>query len=318
MVPCYSKLIFGLLLAIGCSFLCAEQLDANLTNHYIALAQSNALTSIAKPIPVAAVDVEKEDTSMTSSKTSALISSITTTIVVSTTTLMPAITTATTTNATAISPISEHIIGSWNSSCIMIMMTAQLTFTYYTKDNRLRIALLNIPTDAKVGNSSCEGHHKQNILITWGPIDAINTMILQFDMKERSVQMTMVSINISLNSYRFLDAKENQTIQLSHRGIHFRAPRKMSYHCIYPRELQFTESNANVEPVHGKMIVRNVQVQAFLPAHAEHFSAAHDCNRPETDFVPLAVGFTFTVLIIIILVANSVARSHFARGYMSF
>ncbi|XP_037958760.1 lysosome-associated membrane glycoprotein 1-like [Teleopsis dalmanni] len=326
-----SQLIYGLLLAIGCSLICAEQLDVSLANANIPGIQSNVPTVIAEPIHVPAADIEKKNTTSTSTTTSTTTTSTTTTTTTaapttssttSTTTAAPTTTSTpappnTTTPAPA--PFPDPTIGTWNSSCIMVSMAAQLNFTYETKDNKEKTTLLNIPADAKVFDGSCDGTITQNIHINWGPVDAVNMMVMQFDVKESSVQMTMVSINIPLTSDRFPDAKENQTIQLLHRGFDFTAPNKMSYHCTRPQEFNLTETIAE-NKVMGKMTVRNVQVQAFLPEKANGFSVAHDCDSSETsDVVPLAVGIALVALIVIVLIAYLCARRRStSRGYMSF
>ena len=198
-------------------------------------------------------------------------------------------------------------------------MAAQLNITYKTKDNRNATALYNIPSKAMENDALCD-NLTQSIQINWGAADAQDSMLLQFELKNKTAELTMMRFIISIEGDRFPNAMENQTIQLLHRGNDFKIPAQMSYHCTRAQRFNLTETVPEKESV-GFVVMHDVQVEAFrIPSNSTVFSAAHDCDSSDTpDIVPIAVGIALAAMIMIILTAYLCARRRStSRGYMSF
>ncbi|CAD6996813.1 unnamed protein product [Ceratitis capitata] len=222
------------------------------------------------------------------------------------------------TTTPAPAPFPAPDVGVWNSSCIIVHLAAQLNFTYETKDNKNASRLYNIPADAKVEDSNC-AELSQTIHLAWGPVDAIHSMVLQFDLVNKSSELKQIYITLPLTSDHFPDAKDNQTIQLIHQGDDFVTPAKMSYHCTRAQKFNLTEIMQDSK-ILGTITLSNVQAEAFITDNRNTFSTAMDCDGPKTmDIVPIAVGIAMAALILIVLISYLCARRRStSRGYMSF
>lgn len=244
-----------------------------------------------------------------------------TTTTTTTTTKPPLTTTAApvTTTTPAPAPPADPEIVTWNSSCIMVRMAAQLNFSYETKDNINTYGLYNIPKNSVVEDANCEHNTTQGLQINWGPKEAQHVMSLQFLKNNGTFNLTMIMFTIPLLNDTFSNAKENQTITLVHRGPLFAAPVQMSYHCTRPQIFNMTSTIMNDEVV-GTLKVHDVQMEAFRTPNKTGFSTARDCDSTETsDVVPIAVGIALVALIMIVLVSYLCARRRSnSRGYMSF
>lgn len=324
----HNKLITLAILSTAC-LLTAAQMSVNLSgavppSTVVPILPIKEDTTLPPNTP-APTTTASTTTTTTTTTTAAPITTTTTTTTTTakptTTTVAPTTTTAApiTTTTPAPKPYPEPEIGTWNSSCVMVRMAAQLNFTYDTKDNKTAFALYNIPKDSKVEDMSCDMNSTQFLQVNWGPITAQHTMVLQFDRVNGTTNMTMMMFTLPLMSDHFPNAKENQTIQLIYRGGIFTAPTKMSYHCTRPQVFNLTETVMNKE-VLGTVKVHDVQTEAFRSANATGFSTARDCDSSETpDVVPIAVGIALVALIIIVLVSYLCARHRStSRGYMSF
>lgn len=322
-----NKLVICLLLLTGCcTLICAaSQMDIDLKN---------------AEMPSTTEEVEKKKTTTTPTTTTTTTAAPTTTstkapdTTTSTTTTVPTTkapdtTTTPSPNTTTPKPTPtptphpqpypEPSIGTWNSSCIMLKMAAQLNFTYVNKTNNLTTTLYNIPADAKVHDANCDNNVTQVMQINWGPAEAQSMMSVTFEMKNKTAQMSMIMFSLPLTADRFPDAKENETAVLIHRGFDFSAPAKMSYHCTRSQKFNLTETIIDKD-VMGTLTVHDVQVEAFRKGNSTGFSTVHDCDSVETsDIVPIAVGIALAALITIVLVAYLCARRRsVSRGYMSF
>lgn len=203
----------------------------------------------------------------------------------------------------------------------MVKMAAQLNVTYLTQDEKNATVLYNIPQKATVNDSNC-ADVTQTIQINWGSPEAVNSMLLQFDLKEKTSELTMLRFIIAIVGDAFPNALENQTLSLIHRGKDFAAPLQMSYHCTRSQNFNLTETLVeSVSQSHNSVTVHDVQVEAFRkPNSASNFSAVHDCDGADTpDIVPIAVGIALVAMIMIILTSYLCARRRSnLRGYMSF
>ncbi|KAH8356936.1 lysosome-associated membrane glycoprotein 1 [Drosophila serrata] len=269
--------------------------------------------------------LENSTTSSTSTSTSTVKpTSTSSTSTTTTTTTEPPKTTTTpapvpsTTHAPQ--PYPSPSVGTWNASCILLRMAAQLNFTYETKDGNLTHGLYNIPSNASIGDNVCESKTVQAIQLTWGPNSSKQSFLMFFDNKNESIVLSSIQIHLTVLTEDFPDAKENQTIQLIHRGTEeFKAPEKMSYHCTRVQMLNLTET-VDAKPLIGWISVSQVQVEAFRTTNATGFSAVHDCDSSETsDVVPIAVGIALAALILVVLISYLCARRRStSHGYMSF
>ncbi|XP_034668978.1 lysosome-associated membrane glycoprotein 1 [Drosophila subobscura] len=273
-------------------------------------------------------------TSTTTTSTAAPTTSTTTTVKPSSSSTSTTTTTSTsteppkTTTTPAPVPTTTHApqpypgpkVGTWNASCILLTMAAQLNFTYETKDGKMAHGLYNIPANASIGDHVCDSQTIQTIQLSWGPTTSVQSMLMQFDNKNATTVLSTIQIHLSVLSEDFPDAKENQTLQLIHRGSdEFKTPEKMSYHCTRPQMLNLTET-VDLKPEIGWLSVSSVQVEAFRGADAKGFSAVHDCDSSETsDVVPIAVGIALAALILVVLISYLCARRRSTtRGYVSF
>ncbi|XP_018783429.1 PREDICTED: lysosome-associated membrane glycoprotein 1-like [Bactrocera latifrons] len=319
-----------LVLSICSALVCAAQFDVSLDN---AKLPADGAASVA---PVVAkdegVEKPKSTTPTTTSSTSSTTTTTSTTTTPAPTTAAPTTTTVAPTtpaapNTTTVAPITTTPapapfpapeIGMWNSSCIIMHFAAQLNVTYETKDNKTASRLYNIPKDAKVEDSNC-ANISQTIHITWGPVEAVHSMVLQFDMVNKTSELKQIYITLPLTSDHFPDAKDNETIQLIHTGDEFVTPVQMSYHCTRAQKFNMTEVMQDSKVI-GTITLSNVQTEAFITDHRNTFSTAMDCDGPKTmDIVPIAVGIAMAALILIVLISYLCARRRStSRGYMSF
>lgn len=201
----------------------------------------------------------------------------------------------------------------------MVKMAAQLNITYLTNDMKNASVLYNIPPKATVKDGICQAVTQQ-IQISWGTDEAEHSMLLQFDLKSKTSELTMLRFIIAIVGDDFPNALENQTISMLHRGKDFSAPLEMSYHCTRSQRFNLTETVAETTMV-GSVTMRDVQVEAFRKANSSsNFSAVHDCDGADTpDIVPIAVGIALVAMIMIILISYLCARRRSnLRGYMSF
>ncbi|XP_023296484.2 lysosome-associated membrane glycoprotein 1 [Lucilia cuprina] len=324
----HNKLITLAVLSTAC-LLTAAQMSVNLSGAVppstvvpILPIKEDTTTTTSTTTTTTTTTTAVPTTTTTTAKTTTTTPTTTTTEkTTTTTTVAPTTTTAApiTTTTPSPKPYPEPEIGTWNSSCVMVRMAAQLNFTYDTKDNKTAQALYNIPKDSKVEDMSCDMNSTQFLQVNWGPITAQHTMVLQFDRYNGTTNMTMMMFTLPLMGDNFPNAKENQTIQLIYRGGIFTAPSKMSYHCTRPQVFNLTETIMNKE-VLGTIKVHDVQTEAFRTSNDTGFSTARDCDSSETpDVVPIAVGIALVALIIIVLVSYLCARHRStSRGYMSF
>nr|XP_036217708.1 lysosome-associated membrane glycoprotein 1 [Bactrocera oleae]XP_036217709.1 lysosome-associated membrane glycoprotein 1 [Bactrocera oleae] len=317
-------LTLTLVLSICSALVCAAQIDVSLDKANLPAAAA-AVTPVVEGVEKPKSTTPTTMSSTTSTTTPAPTTSTTTpapttsTAAPTTTTVAPTTPTAapiTTTPAPAPYPAPE--IGMWNSSCIIMHFAAQLNVTYETKDNKTASRLYNIPKDAKVEDSNC-ANVSQNIHIIWGPVEAIHSMVLQFDRVNKSSELKQIIITLPLTSDHFPDAKDNETIQLIHTGDEFVTPVQMSYHCTRAQKFNMTEVMQDTKVI-GTIMLSNVQTEAFIMDHRTTFSTAMDCDGPKTmDIVPIAVGIAMAALILIVLISYLCARRRStSRGYMSF
>lgn len=309
----HNKLITLAILSTLCLF-AAAQLSVNLSEAILPSTAVPAKDETSTSTSTTTTSAPKTTPIITSTSTST-----TSTTTTTTTTAAPITTAAPVTTTPAPKPYPEPEVATWNSSCIMVKMAAQLNITYETKDNKMAHALYNIPKDAKVDDSHCDMNATEFLQVNWGPADAQHTMVLQFDRANTTTNLTMMMFTLPLMSDNFPNAKENQTIQLIHRGGDFSAPLKMSYHCTRPQVFNLTETIMDKEVI-GTVKVHDVQAEAFRTANASGFSTARDCDSSETsDVVPIAVGIALVALILIVLISYLCARRRSnSRGYMSF
>ncbi|XP_017095840.1 lysosome-associated membrane glycoprotein 1 [Drosophila bipectinata] len=242
-----------------------------------------------------------------------------------TTTSTPAPKTTTTpapvpTTTHAPQPYPEPSVGTWNATCILLKMAAQFNFTYETKDGNYSHGLLNVPSNATIGDHVCDSKTIQSIELTWGSNTSVESITLQFTKRNDSVVMSQILIHFTVPVDDYPDAKEGQTIQLFHNSTgEFKTPENMSYHCTRAQKLNMTETVDSQKEI-GWIRVSQVQVEAFLSEKANGFSTVHDCDSSETsDVVPIAVGIALAGLILVVLISYLCARRRStSRGYMSF
>ncbi|XP_016980673.1 lysosome-associated membrane glycoprotein 1 [Drosophila rhopaloa] len=211
-------------------------------------------------------------------------------------------------------------VGTWNASCIVLQMAAEVNFTYEAKDGNFTHGLYNIPSTASIEDSDCTSQTIQFIHLNWGPETSKQSFLMYFDKKNDTTELSSIQIHLNVLTEDFPNAKENQTIQLIHRGAgEFKTPDKMSYHCTRVQKMNLTET-LDAKQLIGSISVRDVQVEAFLAANATGFSVVHDCDSSETsDVVPIAVGIALAALILVVLISYLCARRRStSRGYMSF
>ncbi|XP_037709595.1 lysosome-associated membrane glycoprotein 1 [Drosophila subpulchrella] len=217
-------------------------------------------------------------------------------------------------------PFPAPSVGTWNASCIMLQMAAQLNFTYEDKNGNLTHGLYNIPSNATVEDKECDRPTIQNVHLIWGPNTSKQSLLMYFDKKNDTTVLSSIQIHLTLLAEDFPDAKENQTLQLIHRSDgEFKTPEKMSYHCTRVQKLNLTET-IDAKELIGWISVSQVQVEAFRATNATGFSTVHDCDSSETsDVVPIAVGIALAALILVVLISYLCARRRStSRGYMSF
>ncbi|XP_030375501.1 lysosome-associated membrane glycoprotein 1-like [Scaptodrosophila lebanonensis] len=322
-----TKYIICTTLLLCWSLTVQAQLDANLKN-------ANIPKSVSPDVPI---DENVTNASTTSSTTTTAATTTTTQepITSTTTTAKPTPTTSTTSTTTEApstttpspvptttpkpTPFPAPSVGTWNSSCIALKMAAQLNFTYETKENKLATGLYNIPSDAKVEDFSCENKTIQSIELMWGPDEAKHSLTLTFEKVNGSSVLSTISIHLPLLSDNFPDAKENETILMTHTKPEFSTPEKMSYHCTRVQKFNLTENIGDVK-AKGVISVSQVQAEAFRVSNTTAFSTVHDCDSSETsDVVPIAVGIALAALILVVLISYLCARRRStSRGYMSF
>ncbi|KAH8410245.1 hypothetical protein KR009_009854, partial [Drosophila setifemur] len=272
-------------------------------------------TTSEKPLTSSSSSTSTTSTTSTTSPKPTTTTSTTTTTEAPKTTTTPA-PVPTTTHAPQ--PYPAPSVGTWNATCILLKMAAQLNFTYETKDGNLTHGLYNIPSNASIGDHVCDSDVYQTIQLSWGPNTSVQSMLLQFNKKNGTV-LNSIQIHLSVLSEDFPDAKENQTLQLLHRSEEFKVPEKMSYHCTRVQKFNMTET-VDSKPEVGWLSVSQVQVEAFRVANETGFSTVHDCDSSETsDVVPIAVGIALAGLILVVLISYLCARRRStSRGYVSF
>lgn len=217
-------------------------------------------------------------------------------------------------------PYPEPSVGTWNATCILLKMAAQFNFTYETKDGNYSHGLLNVPSNATIGDHVCDTKTIQSIELIWGSNTSVESITLQFTKKNDTVVMSQILIHFTVPVDDYPDAKEGQTIQMFHNSTgDFKTPEKMSYHCTRAQKLNMTEIVDSKKEI-GWISVSQVQVEAFLSKQANGFSTVHDCDSSETsDVVPIAVGIALAGLILVVLISYLCARRRSnASGYMSF
>ncbi|EDV99081.1 lysosome-associated membrane glycoprotein 1 [Drosophila grimshawi] len=295
-------------------------------------------------------DIPEQEKPLTSSSSSSSTSTTTTSTTTTTTMPNPPITSSSTTTTTTTTikppttsttaapttsttpapvPTTTHkpqpypapSMGSWNSSCILLNMAAQLNFTYETIDGNMTTGLFNVPTDAKVDHSICDSQTSQSMQLNWGPAALPEFIALQLDNKNKSISLTSVQMQITVSTKDYPDAKENQTVYFirTSQNSDFKTPEKMSYHCTRVQKFNMTETLNHNETM-ATISFSHVQVEAFRPNNTTGFSAVHDCDSSETsDVVPIAVGIALAALIMVVLISYLCARRRStSRGYMSF
>ncbi|XP_043643370.1 lysosome-associated membrane glycoprotein 1 [Drosophila teissieri] len=276
------------------------------------LEQANLLTSSSATTPTSSTTGKPITTKSTSSITPP---STKTTSTESPTTTAPVITTT-----ISPQPYPEPSVGTWNTSCIMLQMAAQLNFTYEAKGGNFTNGVYNIPNNASVEDSECKSQTTQFIHLIWGPETSKQSILMYFDKSNDTTVLSSIQIHLTLLSEDFPDAKENQTVQLIHKSDgEFKTPEKMSYHCTRVQKMNMTET-LDAKQLIGWISVSHVQVEAFRMANDTGFSVGHDCDSSETsDVVPIAVGIALAALILVVLISYLCARRRStSRGYMSF
>lgn len=215
-------------------------------------------------------------------------------------------------------PIPEPPIGRWNTTCILLQMATQLNFTYATTDNKTARAIYNIPATATLHDVNCESNNTQEIVLNWGPANAIHSITIYFERNSSNVNVHTIMVSMPIDANEFINAKPD-TVNLIYRGDIFEAPSHMSYHCTRPQILNATET-IDGEEIKGTIRLSDVQMEAFRTENSTSFSTARDCDSSETpDIVPIAVGIALVALILIVLISYLCARRRStARGYMSF
>ncbi|XP_017052571.1 lysosome-associated membrane glycoprotein 1 [Drosophila ficusphila] len=279
------------------------------------LDQTNPLTTTPTSTSTTSKTTEKPTTSSSTSITPTTSTTTSTEPPKTTTTPAPV---PTTTHAPQPNPPPS--VGTWNASCILLQMAAQLNFTYEAKDGNLTHGLYNIPSNATVEDKECNSKTTQDIHLIWGPDTSKQSLLMYFDKKNDTTVLSSIQIHLTVLPEDFPDAKENQTIQLLHRGDgEFKTPEKMSFHCTRVQKMNLTET-VDAKQLIGWISVSHLQVEAFLSANATGFSAGHDCDSSETsDVVPIAVGIALAALILVVLISYLCARRRStSRGYMSF
>ncbi|XP_058451637.1 lysosome-associated membrane glycoprotein 1-like [Malaya genurostris] len=252
----------------------------------------------------------------------------TTTPAPTTTAAPPTTTTAapSTTPAPAPGPMPESEVGTWvytnattNRTCILTQMALQLNVTYLNTTGNATHALYNVPKDARVVNGSCDSE-SQYILLAWNPISlASSTLNVSFSLNvtEHEFTLSRLTFNLVIFGSSFPNAKDNQTITLVNEQPMFKTPMDMSYHCNRAQKLNLT----SVDPagLNSTVTVSKLQVEAFHNKANAKFSIAKDCDAMDTpDIVPIAVGISLILLIVIVLIAYLAGRrSTRSRGYVS-
>ncbi|EDV54384.1 lysosome-associated membrane glycoprotein 1 [Drosophila erecta] len=284
--------------------------DIKVSNAF--LEQANPLASRSSTTPTSST-TEKSITTISSSTITPTTSNITST--------EPPTTTAPVISTTiAPQPYPPPSVGTWNTSCIMLQMAAQLNFSYEAKGGNITNGLYNIPSNASVEDSECKSQTTQFIHLIWGPETSKQSLLMYFDKSNDTTVLSSIQIHLTLLPEDFTDAKENQTVQLLHKSDgEFKTPEKMSYHCTRDQKMNMTET-LDAKQLIGWITVSRVQVEAFRMANDTGFSVGHDCDSSETsDVVPIAVGIALAALILVVLISYLCARRRStSRGYMSF
>ncbi|XP_058815784.1 lysosome-associated membrane glycoprotein 1-like [Topomyia yanbarensis] len=232
----------------------------------------------------------------------------------------------TTTPAPAPVPVPEPDVGTWvftntttNRTCVLTQMALQLNVTYLDAAGNAAHALYNVPKDARVLNGSC-AIDSQYILLTWNPPSLTqNTLNISFSLNvtEHEFTLSRLTFVLVIHSSSFPNAKDNQTITLVNEQPLFKTPMDMSYHCNRAQHLNLT----SVSPagLNSTVTVSKLQFEAFHNKANAKFSIAKDCDAMDTpDIVPIAVGCSLILLIVIVLIAYLAGRrSTRSRGYVS-
>ncbi|XP_034098956.2 lysosome-associated membrane glycoprotein 1 [Drosophila albomicans] len=315
------KILFCTALLLLSSSVFSQSQSFSLKNADLPVANDNAKETIAPETTIT------PKTNTTSTTVEPLPTTSTTT---TTTTAAPPSTSTSAPNTTTAAPVTTTTpkpqpappaVGTWNCSCIMLTMAAQLNFTYETKSGNKTQGLYNIPSRASMDHCYCDSQTTQSMQLHWGPDVSPQILVLQLEKKNQTVALTLLKVDMTVPSDDFPDAKENQTIQLIHvsQNTDFKTPEKMSYHCTRAQQFNMSETIDGSGAI-GYISVSHVQVEAFRTSNTTGFSTVHDCDSSETsDVVPIAVGIALAALIVVVLISYLCARRRStSRGYMSF
>lgn len=226
------------------------------------------------------------------------------------------------TTTTTERPTPAPEVGTWsvtntttNVTCIMIQFAATINVTYNvrTADNgtELAHAVLLVPKNA-TSSGSCVS--PQLVTLTW-PASPVANNSLQLHYVREGAQYTLQRINLTVvpDEKHFPDADRRDTMRLWRAVSGWAVGVGRSYTCAQ-ESLALGDDAAGV----AVLSVNSLREEAYRERSDAVFGAAVSCGSSLPDAVPIAVGVTLAVLVLVVLGAYLVGRRRSqARGYLS-
>jgi lysosomal-associated membrane protein 1/2 len=171
----------------------------------------------------------------------------------------------------------------------------------YKDDNNATQTVHEIVPTTATSSGTC-ADDEVSVTITGGNV----TLTLTFSRNKTSQQSALseIEVNVTLpNLSNVAVTLENQTL--------FEAPLNKSYKCTKETSVKLGDE--------VNLRVASLQVEAFRQTAFDNYSAALECAIDDVSpVVPLAVGISLAVLVVIVLIAYLIGRSRSrARGYQS-
>ncbi|BES88651.1 Lysosome-associated membrane glycoprotein (Lamp) [Nesidiocoris tenuis] len=145
--------------------------------------------------------------------------------------------------------------------------------------------------------------------------DGNNTLDFVFTKTDDKEGFRVSSINSTIV------VEENVLVHLGFAGLNaFKTKLNTSYDCPWsdPATLEQNDGDRNQTKAQIRVVMHNIQVEAFRNSTNNEFSKIYSCANDSPDIVPIMVGIALAILVAVVLIAYLVGRRNTqAQGYVS-
>lgn len=208
-----------------------------------------------------------------------------------------------TTSQEPLTTVAPPTVGTFNNSCIRMVMNAHANVSYVNAANETVLTAIALPTTGATVAPNCTVTATEATLVisfvSAGVTDGVLTFT--FTLADGNYKLSAVALTATIETVDVTASAANLALFSTDKG--------QSYSC---------NSEQTVALDAGSLLIKDAQVQAFMDDSAA-FAAGVECpeDSKTSNIVPIAVGASLAALVVIVLIAYLISRKRNQRGYES-